>query len=217
LALSPAGGRRINAGSFCETKKWGGTALGIQFRLRAVHLIIGAAGVATLAGCGPSVSTADKIKRGEYMVSAGACGDCHTPGALLGKPERDKVFGGGSVGFQIPGLGTFFPPNLTPDKDTGLGNWSEDDIAKTIRTGVRPDGRQLAPVMPCEWYGKLTDEDAHAMAAFLKSLAPISNKVPGPFGANETPTGPYEAVLFPPGVQPPAPAAPPAAPATPPQ
>lgn len=192
--------------------------MGIQFKRRAVQLIIGAVGVATLAACGPSAPTAaDNLKRGEYLVSVAACGDCHTPGSLLGKPEMDKVFSGGSVGFQIPELGTFFPPNLTSDKDTGLGNWSEDEIAKTIRTGVRPDGRQLAPVMPFGWYAKLSDEDGHAMAAFLKSLAPISNKVPAPIGPNETPTGPYEAVLFPPGSQPAAPATPPAAPTTPPQ
>lgn len=165
-------------------------------------------GITTLAACGPSAPTeADKIKRGEYLVSVGACGDCHTPGALLGKPEMDKVFSGGSVGFQVPELGVHFPPNLTPDKETGLGNWSDEDIAKALRTGVRTDGRQLSPVMPYGWYAKLTDEDALAMAAFLKSLAPISNKVPGPFGPSETSTGPYETIVFP--------QAAPAAPATP--
>lgn len=152
-----------------------------------------------LAACGgPSApGGGDKVKRGEYLVAVGACGDCHTPGALLGQPEMDKVFSGGSVGFAIPELGYFFPPNLTPDDGTGLGQWSEAEIAKAIREGVRPDGRQLAPVMPYGWYSKMTDEDAMAMAAYLKSLAPIANKVPGPFGPSETPTAPYQAVVFP--------------------
>ncbi len=139
-----------------------------------------------------------------------ACGDCHTPGALLGKPEVNMVYSGGNVGLRIATLGTFFPPNLTNDDATGLGKWSEDDIDKAVWTGVRLDGRQIAPVMPYGSYAKLTDEDAHAIAVYLKSLAPISNKVLGPFGPNEPPTGPYQPTLFPPD-------APPAVPATPPQ
>lgn len=177
-----------------------------QAGTRILNAIVGA-GVVALTACGPSTPSAgDKVKRGEYLVVIAACADCHTPGALLGKPEMDKVLSGGSVGLQIPELGTFFPPNLTSDEATGLGKWSEADIVKAIRTGVRPDGRQIAPVMPYGSYARLTDEDAHAMAAYLKSLAPISNKVPGPFGPNETPTGPYQPTVFPPE-----------APATPPQ
>jgi mono/diheme cytochrome c family protein len=168
---------------------------------------------AVLAACGPSGG--DKVKRGEYLIAVAACGDCHTPGALLGKPEMDKVHSGGNVGFEMPGLGIFFPPNLTPDDETGLGKWSEAEIATTIRTGVRPDGRQLAQVMPYGWYGKMSEEDGLAIAAYLKSLAPLSNKVPGPFGPGETSTGPYEAVIFPKADAPgePAPATPPAEPA----
>ena len=155
--------------------------------------------VGSLSACGPSSPPqVDRIKRGEYLVAVGACADCHTPGVMLGQPELDKLLSGGNVGFEIPGLGFFFPPNLTPDDETGLGKWSEEEIVKAIRTGVRPDGRQLAPAMPYGWYSKLSDEDAGAMAAYLKSLAPISNKVPGPFGPSETPTGPYQTVVFPP-------------------
>jgi len=167
--------------------------------MRAVANVVGLVAVASvsLAACGGSDSGGDKIKRGEYLVMAAACADCHTPGVMLGKPEMDKLLGGGNVGFEMPTVGVFFPPNLTPDDETGLGKWSEADIAKAIRQGVRPDGRQLIPIMPYGWYAKLTEEDALAMAAYLKSLAPLSNKVPGPFGANETPTGPYQTVVFP--------------------
>jgi mono/diheme cytochrome c family protein len=166
-------------------------------QLKVAGLVV-AAGV-LLAACGQGGG--DKIKRGEYLVAAGACADCHTPGVMLGKPEMDKLLGGGTVGFQIPDAGIFFPPNLTPDEETGLGKWSEADIAKAIREGVRPDGRKLAPVMPYGWYAKLTEDDALAMAAYLKSLSPLSHKVPGPFGPSETPTGPYQTIVFP---QPPA-------------
>lgn len=169
-----------------------------------------AACIVTLVGCGPSV---DPVKRGEYLIAIASCGDCHTPGAALGNAELDKKFGGGNVGFQMP-TGTYFPPNLTPDKDTGLGNWTEEQIVTAIRTGVRPDGRQLAEVMPYKlWYSQLTDDDAMAIAKYLKSLAPISNKVPGPFGQSETPTGPYFSLVMPQASQPAAPAdTPPTAP-----
>jgi mono/diheme cytochrome c family protein len=176
----------------------------VHAKMRILQIVT-VAGAALLTACGPSTTPGDKVKRGEYLVTITACADCHTPGALLGKPELDKVLSGGNVGLQIAELGTFFPPNLTNDDVTGLGKWSEDDIVKAVRTGVRPDGRQIAPVMPYGSYARLTDEDAHAMAAYLKSLAPISNKVLGPFGPNETPTGPYQPTVFPPS----APAAPP--------
>ncbi|HZH26491.1 MAG TPA: hypothetical protein VEY95_04840 [Azospirillaceae bacterium] len=101
------------------------------------------------------------------------------------------------MGFQIPGLGIFHPPNLTPDRETGLGDWSEADIIKAVRTGVRPDGRMLAPVMPYPSYGKLTDEDAQAPAAYLKSLKPVRNQVPPVAGASEKPTAPYLTVVMP--------------------
>lgn len=168
----------------------------------AVALML--SGAALVSACGGSES-GDKVKRGEYLVALGACSDCHTPGALMGQPQMDKALGGSNVGFQIPGLGTYYAPNLTPDKDTGLGTWSEADIVKAVRTGERPDGRQLVPVMPYGWYARMTDDDAYAIAAYLKSLAPIANKSPGPFGAGEAPTAPYQVVIVP-G---PAPTAPP--------
>jgi hypothetical protein len=96
--------------------------------------------------------------------------------------------GGSEVGFEIPGLGVFHGRNLTPDKETGIGNWSSDDIVRAIQTGVRPDGRQLAPIMPYEAFSRLTKEDAYAIAAYLKSLPPVNNKVPGPFGPSEKQT-----------------------------
>jgi uncharacterized protein YjiS (DUF1127 family)/mono/diheme cytochrome c family protein len=129
-----------------------------------------------------------QIKRGEYLVTLGGCNDCHTPGYFFGKPDKARLLGGSEVGFEIPGLGTFHGPNLTPDSDTGLGTWSADEIVAAITKGQRPDGRILAPIMPWHAFANLTRQDAYAIVAFLKSLPPVSNKVPGPFGPNEIPT-----------------------------
>src|SRR5262249_61075753 len=79
------------------------------------------------------------------------------------------------------------PPTPTPDNDRGLGTWRKDEIVPAIRTGVRPDGRILAPIMPWRGYASLTDSDAAAIAEYLRSLPPVTNKVPGPFGPDEKP------------------------------
>lgn len=129
-----------------------------------------------------------QIARGKYLVTNGNCTDCHTPGHFFGKPDMSKFLGGSDVGFAIPHLGVFVGPNLTPDKATGLGNWTAADIVTAITTGVTPQGRKLAPVMPYEAYKSLTKSDALAIAAYLKSLPPVSHQVAGPFGPSETPT-----------------------------
>ena len=128
-----------------------------------------------------------QVERGKYLVAIGGCSDCHTPGHFLGHPDMARFLGGSDVGFGSP-MGVFVGPNLTPDKETGLGNWSAQQIVTAITTGKRPDGRLLAPMMPWRSLAVLTTPDALAIAAFLKSLPPISNKVPGPFGPNDTPT-----------------------------
>lgn len=130
----------------------------------------------------------DQVQRGKYLVTLGLCTDCHTPGYFFGKPDMTRYLGGSEVGFHIPELGVFHGPNLTPDDETGLGRWSADDIVKAIQTGTRPDGRILAPIMPWHAFAEMTKQDAMAVAAYLKSLPPVSNKVPGPFGPAETPT-----------------------------
>lgn len=127
------------------------------------------------------------VERGEYLVTIMGCTDCHTPGHFLGQPDISRFLSGSDVGFEIPGLGTFVGPNLTPDP-TGLGAWTEEEIAAALRTGLRPDGSLLAPAMPWMNYAALTDDDALAIAAYLKTLPPVANDVPGPFGPGE-PTG----------------------------
>jgi mono/diheme cytochrome c family protein len=168
-----------------------------------------------LAGCDVSTQTGtaksaapDPIERGRYLVTVMACTDCHTPGYLLGMPDMARFLGGSQVGFEIPGLGVFHPPNLTPDPETGLGNWTEAQIVTALTMGVRPDGRQLAPAMPWMHYASLAAEDAMAIAVYLKSLPAVVNKVPGPFGPNEMPTQFVMRVVPPAGAgAPPSPAA----------
>jgi mono/diheme cytochrome c family protein len=126
-----------------------------------------------------------QLARGKYLVTLGSCTDCHTPGHLLGNPDMTRFLGGSDVGFAIPGLGTFVGRNLTPDKETGLGSWTREQIATAFTTGVRPDGRVLAPVMPWAAFSQLTKADALAIAAYLQSLPPVRREVPGPFGPNE--------------------------------
>ncbi len=174
------------------TIRWG--TIMRQAMLGALILIGIATSTTVIAQTGPA---SEKLRRGEYLATIMDCSGCHTPGVFLGKPDMQRRLAGSEVGFQIPGLGVFFPPNLTPDKETGLGSWSEADIVKAVRQGVRPDGRTLAPVMPYHNYSRLTDADASALAAYLKSLKPIANRVPAIVGPNEKATAPYLSVVMP--------------------
>jgi len=152
----------------------------------SIVLMLVSGSIAAAAGTSPSNSA--QVARGKYLVSIISCTDCHTPGTLLGKPDFTRYLGGSEVGFEIPGLGVFYGPNLTPDKETGLGNWTDEQIATAITAGKRPDGRILAPAMPVDSFKNLSHADALAIAAYLKTLKPVSNKVPGPFGPSQKPT-----------------------------
>src|SRR5262249_43359141 len=132
---------------------------------------------------------ANDAARGKYLVSIAGCNDCHTPGYFFGKPDETRYLGGSEVGFEIPGLGVFHGPNLTPDKETGLGGWTDAQVLAALQKGTTPEGRMLAPIMPWHAFANLTPQDAQAIVAFLRSLPPVKNKVPGPFGPTEKPTG----------------------------
>ena len=96
-----------------------------------------------------------------------------------------RFLGGSDVGFEIPGQGVFVGPNITPDKETGIGRWTPEQIVIAMQTGERPDGRILAQIMPWHALAELTADDAMAIAAFLRSLNPVHNQVPGPFKPGE--------------------------------
>ena len=118
-----------------------------------------------------------KVARGEYLTTIMACNDCHTPGTFYGAPDFSRKLAGSELGWVGP-WGTSYARNLTPDHETGIGTWTEDDIVKTIRTGQRADGSALLPPMPWPMYTNLTDEDAYCIAAYLKSLPPVTHAVP---------------------------------------
>ena len=140
-------------------------------------------------GSAQAASPNAQVQRGKYLVDIIPSTDCHTPGTFLGHPDMKRYLGGSDVGFAIPGLGVFYGPNLTSDKDTGLGKWTVKQIVTALTEGTTPDGRKLAPAMPSEWFHHLTKADATAIAAYLKTLPPVSNKVPGPFGPTQKPVG----------------------------
>ncbi len=142
----------------------------------------------TMLVTAPALAADPEAERGKYLVSFAGCFDCHTPGYFFGKPDMSRFLAGSEVGFEIPGLGVFVGPNLTSDKETGLGDWTKADIVKALQTGTRPDGRILAPIMPWKSFAGMTKQDLNAIAAYLKTLPPVKNKVPGPFGPGEKPT-----------------------------
>ncbi|WP_336485354.1 c-type cytochrome [Methylobacterium nigriterrae] len=119
----------------------------------------------------------DLIKRGEYLVTAGDCVACHTG-------PSGKKFAGNYV-LNTP-IGKIRTPNLTPDKETGLGTWSEEDFYRAFHDGISKDGSYLYPAFPFAWYTKVTRDDVKAIYAYLQSLEPVheprqESEIPFPF------------------------------------
>lgn len=122
---------------------------------------------------------AGDAQRGAYLAAIMDCGGCHSGRTADGAPDPAQQLTGGTLGFELPGLGIFWPPNLTPDPQ-GIGAWSDEEVVAAIRTGMRPDGRQLAPIMPWESYAALTDADAADLVAYLRSLPVSANRMSAP-------------------------------------
>jgi mono/diheme cytochrome c family protein len=125
-----------------------------------------------------------QVQRGEYLVELLGCGACHTDGALQGVPDFDKSLAGSSIGIAynnpmgMDKPGVVYPPNITPDQETGIGAWSDVQINRAIRAGLgRHAGRRIA-VMPWQGYAKLKDEDIEAIVSYLRSIKPVQHKVP---------------------------------------
>ena len=154
-----------------------------------------------------TISSAEMVKRGEYLVTIGGCNDCHSPKINGEVPDPDRLLSGHPADEKLPlisdkkmiapgqwalcssGLtawvgpwGTSFAANLTPD-DTGIGNWTEAQFFKAIREGKLKglDGtRPLLPPMPWFNFAKMSDDDLRAVFVYLKSLKPVKNVVPNP-------------------------------------
>ena len=119
--------------------------------------------VALVAASGATWAAEDEVTRGEYLVHAGGCVSCHTV------PGSAKFAGGRALATPF---GTFYSPNITPDRETGIGKWSDADFERALREGIGPDGRHYFPVFPYPSFTGITDDDARAIKAYLFSLPP---------------------------------------------
>jgi hypothetical protein len=146
-------------------------------------------------------------ERGKLLVTTSGCHDCHTPwkmGPNGPGPDFTRELSGHPAALVMPPApklpegpwlmigaatntawagpwGVSFTANLTPDKETGTGTWTEQTFVSTIRNGKHMGvGRPLLPPMPAVWYAQMSDEDLGAIFAYLRTLPPINNKVPEP-------------------------------------
>jgi mono/diheme cytochrome c family protein len=122
----------------------------------------------------------DAISRGAYLVRGpGHCGECHSPRNVIGGIDSSRAYAGGPA---PEGDGTI--PNITPDEETGIGSWSEDEIVEAFQTGTKPNFDDFSGAMKHvqENLAKLAPEYLAAIAAYLKSLPPIKSERPAPAG-----------------------------------
>ncbi len=115
------------------------------------------------------------LERGRYLMeSIVACGNCHTPQGPNG-PVAGMTLAGGMVIEEAPF--TAVASNITPDAETGIGRWTDDQIVRAIREGIRPDGSLIGPPMPIALYRGISDADARAIVAYLRQVKPVKNAV----------------------------------------
>ena len=139
-------------------------------------LAFAASKTATLGGYGghptgvpEDFSEKDIVARGRYLASAADCEACHTA-------DKARPFAGG-LAFKTP-FGTLYSPNITADKETGIGAWSDADFLRAVHEGIARDGERLYPAFPYAAYTYLTDDDALAIKAYLFSLQPVKYQPP---------------------------------------
>jgi mono/diheme cytochrome c family protein len=110
-----------------------------------------------------------QIERGRYLTILSDCGSCHTV------PGSNKPFAGGRP-IETP-FGNIVAPNITPDPETGIGSWSDDQFDAAIRKGIRHDGSRLYPAMPYNAYTKMSRDDVLAIRAYLNTVTPVRNAI----------------------------------------
>jgi mono/diheme cytochrome c family protein len=120
-------------------------------------------------GVPPELAQADPVSRGRYLTAAADCQTCHTR-------EGGIPFAGGRA-FKTR-FGTLYSPNITPDRETGIGAWSAGDFLRAVHKGVRPDGTHLYPAFPYAAYTYLTDDDVQAIWTYLRSVPAVRNPPP---------------------------------------
>ena len=132
--------------------------------------------ILALVDAAPSAMAETPLERGAYLVEVvGACGNCHSP--VDGNGSRNGPALSGGPALLSPAFEAY-APNITSDPKTGLGTWSEDQIVTALREGKTPDGHVLRPPMPVPLFRTMSDGDARAVAAYLKSLPPTERETP---------------------------------------
>ena len=111
----------------------------------------------------PDSQAFGQIQNGRYLAIAADCAACHTV------PDTGKPFAGGRA-IETP-FGNIVAPNITPDRDTGIGAWTDDEFDDAVRRGIRPNGARLYPAMPYTAYTKMSRADVLAIRAYLKTVA----------------------------------------------
>ena len=109
------------------------------------------------------------VERGRYLATAADCGSCHTV------PGSDQPFGGGRP-IETP-FGVLAAPNITPDRETGIGDWTDDEFDAAVRHGVSRNGARLYPAMPFPYYSRMSREDVKDIRAYLSTIEPVHNAV----------------------------------------
>lgn len=112
------------------------------------------------------------LDNGKLLYHIGGCIGCHQPGPELANVEKTVPAGGAPL--KTP-IGTLYPPNLTPDKDTGLGNWTDLQFVNAMQRGISPDGRHYIPAFPYTSYAAMPVNDVRDIRAYLATLQPVSS------------------------------------------
>lgn len=122
----------------------------------------------------------DPVKYGEYLARVAHCTECHSMGKMGVRAQGDAWMAGGDMAMREPGVGSVWPPNLTPDEETGLGRYSAEQIKMSLRSGMRLDGKPMAPPMSylMPYLALAEEKDLDAIVAYLQSLPPVKKKVP---------------------------------------
>jgi mono/diheme cytochrome c family protein len=145
-----------------------------------MHLRQVAAALLALAGLATSAGGETLVERGDYLVNGIlTCGNCHTPRGPGGVFDDAKRLSGGPQVFDEPAF-TVKGSNITPHKETGIGNWSAADLRRAIQDGVRPNGVPLAAIMPSAYYKVFTPRDLDAVVAYVRSVPAVANAVQPP-------------------------------------
>ena len=117
------------------------------------------------------------LERGTYLMEGiAACGNCHTP-KNSDASDIDGMAYAGSFVIESP-VFKAYAPNITMDIETGIGSWSDEEIIRSIRDGIRPDGTLIGPPMPSPVYALMSDQDVKAIVAYLRTVKPVKNVVP---------------------------------------